>query len=234
MIDITKLSQGEKEKIRDYHARVLELRRKLDAQIRKEGLADELMNGVDNLLCKHFILGMKPEIRRVKYDRPATIEQAKEIARRQEESMEEEPKEIVAKVEPTPAPLVQNPQPLLVSTNISPSTSTEYEDLLKKMGQLTINLLQGKEFNSQGGDRGPKRNISEVVCYGCYKKGHYKYNCPDRASTSGKGDNDKGKAHVNSFDVVDKSRNNEVDVFVTKRKKEKDNQDGNDPKKMKE
>ncbi|KAH9316081.1 hypothetical protein KI387_024708, partial [Taxus chinensis] len=64
--------------------------------------------------------------------------------------------------------------------------------------------------------------------------GHYKYNCPDRASTSGKGDNDKGKAPVNSFDVVDKSRNNEVDVFVTKRKKEKDNQDGNDPKKMKE
>ncbi|KAH9316218.1 hypothetical protein KI387_024845, partial [Taxus chinensis] len=55
-----------------------------------------------------------------------------------------------------------------------------------------------------------------------------------RASTSGKGDNDKGKAPVNSFDVVDKSRNNEVDVFVTKRKKEKDNQDGNDPKKMKE
>ncbi|KAH9290084.1 hypothetical protein KI387_034201, partial [Taxus chinensis] len=53
-----------------------------------------------------------------------------------------------------------------------------------------------------------------------------------RASTSGKGDNDKGKAPVNSFDVVDKSRNNnEVDVFVTKRKKEKDNQDGNDPKK---
>ncbi|KAH9329260.1 hypothetical protein KI387_001368, partial [Taxus chinensis] len=31
MIEITKLSQGEKEKIRDYHARVLELRRKLDA-----------------------------------------------------------------------------------------------------------------------------------------------------------------------------------------------------------
>ncbi|KAH9317657.1 hypothetical protein KI387_019426, partial [Taxus chinensis] len=56
------------------------------------------MNGMDNLLCKHFILGMKPEIRqRVKYDHPATIEQAKEIARRQEESMEEEPKEIVAK-----------------------------------------------------------------------------------------------------------------------------------------
>ncbi|KAH9308513.1 hypothetical protein KI387_036424, partial [Taxus chinensis] len=92
------------------------------------------MNGVDNLLCKHFILGMKLEIRqRVKYDRPATIEQENEIARRQEESMEEEPKEIVAKIEPTPAPLVLNPQPLPVSTNISPSTSTEYEDLLKKM-----------------------------------------------------------------------------------------------------
>ncbi|KAH9292857.1 hypothetical protein KI387_041957, partial [Taxus chinensis] len=44
MIEITKLSQGEKEKIRDYHARVLELRRKLDAQIQKEGLADGLMN----------------------------------------------------------------------------------------------------------------------------------------------------------------------------------------------
>ncbi|KAH9322815.1 hypothetical protein KI387_017454, partial [Taxus chinensis] len=55
-----------------------------------------------------------------------------------------------------------------------------------------------------------------------------------RASTSGKGDNDKGKSPINSFDVVDKSKNNEVDVFVTKRKKEKDNQDGNDPKKMKE
>ncbi|KAH9300340.1 hypothetical protein KI387_011923, partial [Taxus chinensis] len=54
-----------------------------------------------------------------------------------------------------------------------------------------------------------------------------------RASTSGTRDNDKGKAPVNSFDVVDKSINNEVDVFVTKRKKEKDNQDGNDPKKMK-
>ncbi|KAH9302391.1 hypothetical protein KI387_013974, partial [Taxus chinensis] len=54
-----------------------------------------------------------------------------------------------------------------------------------------------------------------------------------RASTSGTRDNDKGKAPVNSFDVVHKSINNEVDVFVTKRKKEKDNQDGNDPKKMK-
>ncbi|KAH9308045.1 hypothetical protein KI387_035956, partial [Taxus chinensis] len=63
--------------------------------------------------------------------------------------------------------------------------------------------------------------------------GHYKYNCPDRASTSGIRDNDKGKAPVNSFDVVDKNINNEVDVFITKRKKEKDNQDGNDPKKMK-
>ncbi|KAH9320022.1 hypothetical protein KI387_021791, partial [Taxus chinensis] len=31
MIEITKLSQGKKEKIRDYHTRVLELRRKLDA-----------------------------------------------------------------------------------------------------------------------------------------------------------------------------------------------------------
>ncbi|KAH9308112.1 hypothetical protein KI387_036023, partial [Taxus chinensis] len=113
MIEITKLSQGEKEKIRDYHACVLELRRKLDAQIQKEGLADGLMNGMDNLLCKHFILGMKLEIRqRVKYDHPDTIEQATEIARRQEESMEEEPKEIVAKVEPALAPLVQNPQQL--------------------------------------------------------------------------------------------------------------------------
>ncbi|KAH9321495.1 hypothetical protein KI387_016134, partial [Taxus chinensis] len=82
MIEITKLAHGEKEKIIDYHARVLELRRKFDAQIRKERLVDGLMNGVDNLLCKHFILGMKPEIKqRVKYDRPATIEQAKEIAR---------------------------------------------------------------------------------------------------------------------------------------------------------
>ncbi|KAH9302527.1 hypothetical protein KI387_014110, partial [Taxus chinensis] len=54
-----------------------------------------------------------------------------------------------------------------------------------------------------------------------------------RASTSSTRDNNKGKAPVNSFDVVDKSINNEVDVFVTKRKKEKDNQDGNDPKKMK-
>ncbi|KAH9330843.1 hypothetical protein KI387_002951, partial [Taxus chinensis] len=50
MIDITKLTQGEKEKVRGYHARILELRMKLDAQIRKEGLADGLMNGVDNLL----------------------------------------------------------------------------------------------------------------------------------------------------------------------------------------
>ncbi|KAH9325135.1 hypothetical protein KI387_005313, partial [Taxus chinensis] len=58
------------------------LRRKLDAQIWKEGLADGLMNGMDNLLCKHFILGMKLEIRqRLKYDHPTTIEQAKEIAR---------------------------------------------------------------------------------------------------------------------------------------------------------
>ncbi|KAH9305864.1 hypothetical protein KI387_010268, partial [Taxus chinensis] len=69
-------------------------------------IADGLMNGVDNLLCKHFILGMKPKIRqRVKYDHAVTIEQAKEITRRQEEIMEEEPKEIVAKVEPTLAPL---------------------------------------------------------------------------------------------------------------------------------
>ncbi|KAH9290776.1 hypothetical protein KI387_034893 [Taxus chinensis] len=157
----------------------------------------------------------------------------KNVIVRQEESIEEEPKEIIAKVEPTPAPLVQNPQPLSASTNLSPSTSTEYEDLLRKMGQLTINLLQRKEFSSQGGDRGPKRNISEVVCYGCYKKGDYKYNCLDRASTSGTRDNDKRKALVNSFDVVDKSINNEVDVFVTKRKKEKDNEDGNDPKKIK-
>ncbi|KAH9292922.1 hypothetical protein KI387_041892, partial [Taxus chinensis] len=92
------------------------------------------MNDVDNLLCKHFILGMKPEIRqRVKYDHPTTIEQVMEIVRRKEESMEEEPKEIVAKVEPTPAPLVQNPQPLSVRKNLSTSTSIEYEDLLKKM-----------------------------------------------------------------------------------------------------
>ncbi|KAH9294314.1 hypothetical protein KI387_040484, partial [Taxus chinensis] len=124
MIKITKLAQGEKEKIKDYHARALELRRKLDAQIWKEGLADGLMNGMDNLLCKHFILGMKPKIRqRVKYDLPTTLEQAKEIARRKEESMEEEPKEIVIKVEPTPTPLVQMPQPLSVSTNIPSSTS---------------------------------------------------------------------------------------------------------------
>ncbi|KAH9304175.1 hypothetical protein KI387_008579, partial [Taxus chinensis] len=54
-----------------------------------------------------------------------------------------------------------------------------------------------------------------------------------RASTSGTRDNDKGKAPVNSFDVIDRSINNEADVFVPKRKKEKDNQDGNDPKKMK-
>ncbi|KAH9291320.1 hypothetical protein KI387_043491, partial [Taxus chinensis] len=52
-----------------------------------------------------------------------------------------------------------------------------------------------------------------------------------RASTSSTRDNDKGKAPVNSFYVVDKSINNEVDVFITKKKK--DNQDGNDPKKMK-
>ncbi|KAH9302152.1 hypothetical protein KI387_013735, partial [Taxus chinensis] len=54
-----------------------------------------------------------------------------------------------------------------------------------------------------------------------------------RASTSSTRDNDKGKTPMNSFDVVDRSINNEVDVTVTKRKKEKDNQDGNDPKKMK-
>ncbi|KAH9303522.1 hypothetical protein KI387_043884, partial [Taxus chinensis] len=53
------------------------------------------------------------------------------------------------------------------------------------------------------------------------------------ASTSSTRDNDKGKSPVNSLDVVDKSINNEANVFVTNRKKEKDNQDGNDPKKMK-
>ena len=45
--------------------------------------------------------------------------------------MEEETKEIVPKVEPTTEPLVQNPQPLSVSTNLSPTTSNEYEDLLR-------------------------------------------------------------------------------------------------------
>ncbi|KAH9296578.1 hypothetical protein KI387_040166, partial [Taxus chinensis] len=106
MIEIKKLAQGEKEKIRDYHARVLELMRKLDAQIQNEGLADGLMNGMDNLLCKNFILGMNPKIRqRVKYDHLVTLKQVKEIARRKEESMEEEPKEIAAKIEPTPTPL---------------------------------------------------------------------------------------------------------------------------------
>lgn len=106
-----------------------------------------------------------------------------------------------------------------MSTNISPSTSTQCEDLLRNMGQLTINILQGEEFGSQEEIEVQKRNISEVVCYGCYKKGHYKYNCLDRASTSGTRDNDKGKAPMNSFDVVDKGINNEVDVFVKKRRK---------------
>jgi len=92
MIKITKLGQGVNEKIIDYYARSQQLRRKIKAQIGEDNLGEEVIDGVDRLLLKHFILIMRKDIRsRMKCERSTTMEQDKEIRKRQEERMEEEP-----------------------------------------------------------------------------------------------------------------------------------------------
>lgn len=59
MIKITKLGQGANEKIRDYYARSQELRKNNKAQVRKENLSDDIINGLDKLLLKHFIFEIR-------------------------------------------------------------------------------------------------------------------------------------------------------------------------------
>lgn len=102
MIEITKLGQGANEKITDYYARSQELSKKIEAQIWNKNLGVRVIHGIDRILLKHFIFWMRQNIwQRVKYERPTTMEQAKEITKRQKESMEEEPKENI--VPPSPS-----------------------------------------------------------------------------------------------------------------------------------
>lgn len=49
--------------IREYYAQSQELRRKIEFQIRKKKLGDRVINSDDRFLVKHFILGMRQDIK---------------------------------------------------------------------------------------------------------------------------------------------------------------------------
>eukprot|EP00249_Psilotum_nudum_P025171 c29402_g2_i1 orf=160-669(-) len=83
--EATSLSQGGLEKVKDYGSRVQKLVARFRRHVRKEGGEQEasIMVGIEGLILKHFVSGMRPEIRQmVRYERAATFARALSIALR--------------------------------------------------------------------------------------------------------------------------------------------------------
>ena len=113
------------------------------------------MVGIEGLILKHFVSGMRPEIRQmVWYERATTFARALSITLRREESVEEDKvdENVAAKgLSPSALPYVpvqakQNSSMPVVAPNMIPdSLQDAVSQLSSQISKLSLDLLQAKE-----------------------------------------------------------------------------------------
>ncbi len=88
------------------------------------------------------------------------------------------------------------------------TTKKTVEQELNAMKQTVHNLVQrsngNNNNNSNNNKSGGGRDLSQVVCHGCGKKGHYKNNCPESNSSSNNSNSSSSNSNGSSNNTTGK------------------------------
>ena len=151
------LSQGVLEKVKDYGSHVQNLVDQFWRHVRKEGgeQVASIMVGIEGLILKHFISGIRPEIcQTVQYERATTFVRTLSIALQWEEIIEEDKvdKSVTTKglsLGVLPYVPVQAKQtssmPTVAPGMIPDSLQDAVSQLSSQISKLSLDLLQEKE-----------------------------------------------------------------------------------------
>jgi len=94
ILEPSQLKQGALELVKEYKERTMTLQNKFQGCLRAQGCegTNLIFVGVNALILEHFTIGLLPELRQqMRYEQAATFDEAAEVAKKKEVSMEEVP-----------------------------------------------------------------------------------------------------------------------------------------------
>jgi hypothetical protein len=142
IFELSQLKQGALELVKEYKERTMMLQNKLQGCIRAQGHegTDPIFVGVNALVLEHFTIGLLSELRQqVKYEQVATFDEAAEVAKKKEVSMEEVPRPTVQFMVKTIQFLIE-PE-LRKHPKMSSCMESAMEQMINQMNQLSLHLL---------------------------------------------------------------------------------------------
>jgi hypothetical protein len=98
ILELSQLKHGALESVREYKKRTMTLQNKLQGCFKAQGHEgiDPIFAGVNALVLKHFTIGLLLELQQqVRYKQVVTFDEATEVVKKEEVSMEEVPRPIV-------------------------------------------------------------------------------------------------------------------------------------------
>jgi len=181
----------------------------LKAQVH-EGI-DLIFAGVNALVLEHFTIGLLSELQQqVRYEQVAMFDEAAEVVKKKEVSMEEVPRltsQSMVKVVQFSTELE-----LPKHSKVSSRMEATMEQMINQMNELSLHLLQPRTSKN----RNVERDLSTVQCYKCWEMGHYSRECPNspalatRENTSSYtrrfSTEEKGKAQVHLIEPISEGR----------------------------
>jgi hypothetical protein len=142
IFELSQLKQGALKLVKEYKESTMMLRNKLQGCLRAQGHegTDPIFVAVNALVLEHFTIGLLSELRQqVRYEQAATFDEATEVAKKKEVSMEEVPrlavqfmvKTIQFSIEPE---LRKHPK-------MSSRMESAMEQMINQMNQVSLHLL---------------------------------------------------------------------------------------------
>jgi hypothetical protein len=133
----------------------------------------------------------------VRYKQATTFDEAAEVAKRKEVSMEEVPRPTVQSVVKT-VQFSTEPE-LRKHPKVSTRMESAMEQMINQMNQLSLHLLQPRTSINKN----VERDLSTIQCYKCRKMGHYSRECPNLAALATK---ESASSSTQRFSVKEKGK----------------------------
>jgi hypothetical protein len=206
---LSQLKQRALELVKEYKERTMTLQNKLQRCFRNHGHegTDPIILGVNALVLEHFTIGLLSKLRQqVRYEQAATFDEATEVAKKNEANMEEVPRPVVQSMVKT----IQFSTELELRKHLKVSSHMEsaMEQMINKMNQLSLHLLQPRTSKSKN----VERDLLTIQCYKCREMGHYSRECPNSPALATRENvsfptrrfsiEEKGKAQVNLVESI--------------------------------
>jgi len=215
ILELNQLKHGALESVREYKKRTMTLQNKLQGCFKAQGHEgiDPIFAGVNALVLKHFTIGLLLELQQqMRYKQAVTFDEATEVVKKEEVSMEEVPRPTVQ----TMLKIVQfSTEPeLWKHPKVNSCMESAMEQMINQMNQLSLHLLQPRTSRS----RNVEKDLSTIQCYKCREMGHYSKECPNLLALATRENagsftrrffaKEKGKAQVHLIELINEGRDN--------------------------